>query len=113
MTLSDIGVNVGIVAGYAAGLLFSGFTPGESWRLICMLGLVGPFLIFFVVVGILPETPRWFVLNGRDEEARQVLTDIYPEGKILFSLYGLLSHLYENFLIALHVVFEKGSMWIS
>ncbi|CAB9501468.1 Facilitated trehalose transporter Tret1 [Seminavis robusta] len=78
VTWSDIGINVGVVLGFSTGLLFDGMPDGDAWRAMCMLGLIFPVTIMFLTVGILPETPRWFVLNGLDNDARLVLQDIYP-----------------------------------
>ena len=80
MTWSDIGVNVGIVLGFATGLLFADMSDSDSWRTMCLLGMIFPISVMFLTVGILPETPRWFVLNGQDNDARLVLEDIYPKG---------------------------------
>lgn len=76
---SEIGVNTGVVLGFSVGLLLSGGEIGKSWRQMCMMGMVFPVAMMFLTVGILPETPRWCVLNGLDDDAREVLADIYPK----------------------------------
>lgn len=80
VTWSEIGVNVGILLGFSTGLLFENHEGGDTWRAMCLLGMVFPVAVMFVTVGILPETPRWYVLNGADNDARLVLKDIYPKG---------------------------------
>lgn len=47
-------------------------TGSEAWRLMFGLGVV-PSLLFLVGVFFLPESPRWLVKSGREEEAGKVL----------------------------------------
>ena len=67
-----------ITGGQALGFL-SGyfFSFDESWRGMFLISIIPAFLLF---VGMLftPESPRWFVLKGRIEEARKVLFKIRP-----------------------------------
>lgn len=47
----------------------------ESWKLM-MLVLVIPSAIMLIGAFTLPESPRWFVLVGKDEESKNVLTKV-------------------------------------
>ncbi|MEI6055985.1 MAG: sugar porter family MFS transporter [Lentisphaerota bacterium] len=47
----------------------------ESWKLM-MLVLVIPSAIMLIGAFTLPESPRWFVLVGKDEESKKVLTKV-------------------------------------
>lgn len=47
----------------------------ESWR--WMLGVEAlPAIVYFVALFAVPESPRWLVMNGRDDEARSVLRKV-------------------------------------
>lgn len=60
----------GIFVAYLTNFLFVGMGD-EGWR--WMLGImVIPALLFFVLLRSIPESPRWLVLNGRDEEAAKI-----------------------------------------
>ncbi len=56
--------------------------PGssDSWRY--MLGVMAvPSLIFLLLLRLIPESPRWLLLrDGRQDEARQILSVINPSG---------------------------------
>ena len=80
VTWSEVGINVGTVLGFSTGLLFDDYPPGDAWRAMCLLGMTFPLTTIILTIGILPETPRWFVLKKKDDDARMVLQDIYPEG---------------------------------
>lgn len=64
----------GIFVAYLTNFLFVDF--GESaWR--WMLGImVVPSLLFFIFLRFVPESPRWLVLNNRDEEAKRIFERI-------------------------------------
>lgn len=59
---------------YIIGWLFSTLSGG--WRWIVGLG-AAPAIFQFAILFILPETPRWLVQAGREDEAQSVLGKIY------------------------------------
>jgi MFS family permease len=62
-------VDIWINGSYWAG------APNVGWRLAFLLGPV--LAIFVIIVGrVLPESPRWLVTHGRQEEADQVMAKI-------------------------------------
>ncbi|KAF9889302.1 hypothetical protein FE257_007411 [Aspergillus nanangensis] len=80
-----VGMNgVGICVGYAIaaymGLAFY-FTENASaqWRGPLGISLIFPTLMLLLLF-ILPESPRWLLMNGRDEEARQIVMDLHRVG---------------------------------
>ncbi|XP_058113650.1 polyol transporter 5-like [Magnolia sinica] len=71
-SLPEVFINIGILLGYIFNYAFVGLPQNLNWRL--MLG-VAAIPAIFVAIGVLamPESPRWLVMRGRSEEARQVL----------------------------------------
>ncbi|XVF40099.1 hypothetical protein PTKIN_Ptkin01aG0084900 [Pterospermum kingtungense] len=54
--------------------------PG-TWR--WMLGVAGlPALLQFILMLLLPESPRWLFRKGREEEAKVILRKIYPADEV-------------------------------
>lgn len=52
-----------------------GLTTDTAWR--WMLGAeIIPALLWFFALTLVPESPRWLVLNGREEEGKKVLAKI-------------------------------------
>lgn len=49
-----------------------------AWRIPIVVMQVYPFLLF-LVIGRLPESPRWLVTQARKDEAKEALCDIYGE----------------------------------
>lgn len=71
-SLPEVFINIGILLGYISNYALSGLPPDVNWRL--MLGLAAlPAVAIGLGVMAMPESPRWLVLEGRLEEARQVL----------------------------------------
>ena len=60
----------GIFVAYLTNFLFVGFGD-TGWR--WMLGImIVPAALFAILLRFIPESPRWLVLNNRDEEAKVV-----------------------------------------
>lgn len=70
----------GIFVAYLTNFLFADF--GDSaWR--WMLGImIVPALLFAILLRLVPESPRWLVLNNRDEEAKKVFERVGEAGAI-------------------------------
>jgi SP family arabinose:H+ symporter-like MFS transporter len=72
----------GIVIAYLSNLLIVnilGPDQANSWRY--MLGVMAvPSLIFLVLLPVVPESPRWLLLQGRDSEAENIFKIINPTG---------------------------------
>lgn len=65
-------ITVGILSAYLSDKAFANNSNLESWRPMLLVGVV-PAVILFVGMFFLPETPRWLMSKGREEEGRKVL----------------------------------------
>jgi sugar porter (SP) family MFS transporter len=81
-SLFQLAITLGILVAYLVNAVFA---PLGDWRWPLGLAFV-PALVLFVGMYLMPETPRWLVSKGREEEARRVLgrtrTDEEIEGEI-------------------------------
>jgi len=69
-------IGIGIVLAYWIDYAFS-YVAGEAgWRTPIALQLIFAVAVVFIVWG-LPESPRWLAKRGREEEAAQVLCDVF------------------------------------
>ncbi|XP_043690235.1 probable polyol transporter 4 isoform X2 [Telopea speciosissima] len=68
----EIFVNVGILLGYISNYAFSGLPAHISWRVMLGVGIIPSIFMGFALL-IIPESPRWLVMQKRFEEARSVL----------------------------------------
>ena len=68
-SLFQLAITLGILVAY---LVNAAFAPASNWRWPLALALV-PAVVLFVGMYFMPETPRWLVSKGREEEARRVL----------------------------------------
>lgn len=51
-----------------------------AWRIPIVVMQAYPAALF-LVIGRLPESPRWFIFQDRKEDAKEALVDIYGEGE--------------------------------
>lgn len=80
VALFQFNVVSGILIAFISNYLLNGISE-ESWR--WMLGVQAiPSLIFFVMVFVVPESPRWLMKQHREEEAKKVLNEIGEEDTV-------------------------------
>ncbi|OWM78642.1 hypothetical protein CDL15_Pgr002813 [Punica granatum] len=68
----EIFVNFGILLGYISNYAFSGLPIHISWRVMLAVGIL-PSAFFGFALFIIPESPRWLVMQNRVDEARAIL----------------------------------------
>jgi len=78
VTWSEIAINIGIVFGFSTGLFFTNVDPDIAWRTMFGLGAILPFCLIFLVLFVMPESPRWLISNGKVREGRDILQKMYP-----------------------------------
>jgi len=71
-SLPEVFISVGILLGYVSNYAFAGLPNGINWRLMLGLAALPAIAVALGVLGM-PESPRWLVVKGRFEEAKQVL----------------------------------------
>ncbi|WP_420315875.1 sugar porter family MFS transporter [Ekhidna sp.] len=74
-----VGFFVVFLATYAIGN--SGdyeYNLNQGWRLMFWSELI-PCLIFLFLLFVVPKSPRWLILKGRDEEAKLILAQLHGE----------------------------------
>lgn len=68
----EIFINLGILLGYISNYAFSGLSAHISWRVMLAVGIL-PSVFIGAALFIIPESPRWLVMQNRVDEARLVL----------------------------------------
>ncbi|KAL6991029.1 putative polyol transporter 4 [Sarracenia purpurea var. burkii] len=68
----EIFINLGILLGYVSNYAFSGLPAHVNWRVMLGVGVLPSVFIGFALF-VIPESPRWLVMQNRVEEARSVL----------------------------------------
>ncbi|XP_062201281.1 probable polyol transporter 6 [Phragmites australis] len=71
-SLPDICISFGILLGYVANYLLAKLPLVYGWRAMLGLGAL-PSAALAIGVFAMPESPRWLVMQGRDEESLAVL----------------------------------------
>jgi SP family galactose:H+ symporter-like MFS transporter len=70
VTFFQLAITLGILLSYVVGYIFG--NADNAWRLMFWAGFV-PAIILFVGMLFVPESPRWLLSKGRDDEAKSVL----------------------------------------
>lgn len=89
VALFQFNIVLGILISYLSNYLIGSLGWSNSWRV--MLGIQAiPSLIFLLLIRILPESPRWLILERHDESrAMPILESIYREhaAQVLRDIY--------------------------
>ena len=75
VSLFQLLITIGILVSYLSDLAFANNNNVESWRPMFYMGII-PGLILLVGIFFLPETPRWLMSKGREEDSRKILKRI-------------------------------------
>ena len=81
VSLFQLLITIGILVSYLSDLLFANNNDLSSWRPMFYVGVI-PGLILFIGMLFLPETPRWLMSKGREDESRHVLKKIEEPGLV-------------------------------
>ncbi|CAN0914994.1 Probable polyol transporter 4 [Linum grandiflorum] len=76
----EIFINLGILLGYVSNYAFSGLSVHISWRVMLAVGIIPSVFIGFALC-VIPESPRWLVMQNRIDEARSVLHNTIEDEK--------------------------------
>ncbi|XP_057764563.1 probable polyol transporter 4 isoform X2 [Salvia miltiorrhiza] len=68
----EIFTNLGILLGYISNYAFSGLPAHINWRIMLAVGII-PSIFIGGALFVIPESPRWLVMQNRIDEARNVL----------------------------------------
>jgi len=75
-SLNQLMIVIGILVAFIVNAILA---SSGDWRL--MLGLAAvPSLVLLVGMAFMPETPRFLVRSGEEDEAREVLEEVRPDG---------------------------------
>lgn len=72
LVLYQVATVSGIILGYLAAMALA---PSESWRWMLALAAI-PGVIVTLLLVKLPDTPRWYIMKGRPDDARRTLERI-------------------------------------
>jgi SP family arabinose:H+ symporter-like MFS transporter len=102
VTFYQLAITVGILAAYLSNLFLQRYAAAHTgdgstfswlfidnvWRGMFLIGVI-PAAAFALLLLVVPESPRWLVLNGRSDEALQVLTKVSGEQQAVTELKAI------------------------
>ncbi len=74
VSINQMAIVTGILLAYFVNWIFAGIGP-SNWRWMFASGAF-PSIVFFLLVLRVPESPRWLVKQGREQEALTILSRI-------------------------------------
>jgi sugar porter (SP) family MFS transporter len=78
VSFNQLAITSGILVSY---LVDYGLASSQNWRLMFGLAAI-PAILMFTGMVFQRESPHWLIAQGREDEARQVLRRVRPEGDI-------------------------------
>jgi MFS transporter, SP family, arabinose:H+ symporter len=79
VSLNQLMIVIGISASFFSNYLLLG-VGDDNWRWMLGVQMI-PAALYFILLLLVPESPRWLLLKGRDAEALQVLVRAVGEGE--------------------------------
>ena len=85
-SLQQLAITIGIFAALLSDTVFANWAGGagqelwlglEAWRWMFLAGIV-PAVVYGLIALKLPESPRFLVLKGRDDEVRGIFARLWP-----------------------------------
>lgn len=70
---SETACNVGILLGFCMSYALRNVPGNAQWKVMIGLGMILPVILIVLVRFVMPESPRWLMMNGRKEEAGIIL----------------------------------------
>jgi sugar porter (SP) family MFS transporter len=89
-SLQQLAITIGIFAALLSDAVFATTAGGaseefwfglEAWRWMFLVSAI-PAIVYGVIALLLPESPRFLVLHGKEAKAREVLLTVTPNGDI-------------------------------
>jgi hypothetical protein len=83
MMVTGLGTAGGMATVAAAGILLHDLSPAEGpdwWRLV-LLACIMPTFIGLICIWYIPESPHWCLVNGREDEAEQLIRQLAKENR--------------------------------
>ncbi|GAB2449407.1 SP family sugar:H+ symporter-like MFS transporter [Conyzicola lurida] len=89
-SLQQLAITIGIFAALLSDAVFAEWAGGagqelwlglEAWRWMFLAGIV-PAVVYGLIALKLPESPRFLVLKGRDDDARGVFAKLWPNDDV-------------------------------
>lgn len=117
-SLQQLAITVGIFAALLSDAVFATSAGGaqfnfwlglESWRWMFLAGAI-PALVYGLIAFVLPESPRFLVMNGKEEEAAVVFATIAPHEDIDRYIRDIKAAIHEDSLSA-HKGSLRGKAW--
>jgi sugar porter (SP) family MFS transporter len=81
VSLFQLLITIGILVSYLSDEAFANNANPESWRPMFYVGVI-PGLILLIGMIFLPETPRWLMSKGREDESRRILKRIEEPAEV-------------------------------
>jgi sugar porter (SP) family MFS transporter len=89
-SLQQLSITIGIFAALLSDAVFATTAGGageifwlglEAWRWMFLIAVI-PAVVYAVIAFVLPESPRYLVLHGKEDKAREVLQRVWPNGDV-------------------------------
>jgi len=124
VSLYQLAITIGFLGAYLANfglqnysdsLIKSGATQGlyhkifavEVWR--GMLGMEAlPAVLFFLVLFLIPESPRWLIVRGKEKRALGIMTKIYSGAEIQVQIKNVKDLITEEVKSDWRLLFQPG-----
>lgn len=108
--VAQLNIVVGILVAYFSNKALIGFD--DNWRYMFGAMMI-PSLLFIALLFFVPESPRWLVSKGRDDDALKTLQSIYTDPEVPVSIIKDIKETLVETQVSFWTLFDKKYRFIT
>lgn len=95
VSMFQLMITIGILTSYISDLFFANDQDMACWRPMFYIGVI-PAIILFAGMSFMPESPRWLMSKGLEEQSRLILSRIEPDESLENTFYQIKKDIQEE-----------------
>lgn len=110
VAVAQLNIVIGILVAYFSNRAL--ISMPDNWRYMFGAMMI-PSVLFVILLFLVPESPRWLISKGRDQEGLKTLKSIYSDEKEAVTVVGEIKEALHQTQVSFMTVFDKKYRYIT